>query len=167
MNTTLIENANTNANSSSSILPDVETRKKHTSTILKSVSNIIDPIFKDNTSKGYLIVFIHILVCFPTYLYLCFGSYNLIYYVSMFLWVLIYVLSYYFNGCILIRMERHFFNDKEWKGIWNPLFNALKPIDVEYSTAYMNNMFICVGVFLLLVVFLRFILSSQGQSIKI
>ena len=146
------------SNIMSTLIPDLETRKKQTASILECTSSIIDPIAKDNKTKGYVIVLLHILMCFPTYLYLCFGSYNPMYYTCLIIWIFIFILHFYFNGCILIRMERHFFDDKEWKGIWSPLFNSLNNIGVEYSKSYMNNIFICSGVLLLLIIFLRFIL---------
>jgi hypothetical protein len=145
----------------SNLFPDLETRKKHTASILECTSNIIDPIAKDNKTKGYLILLFHLFICFPTYIYLLVGSYNLLYYACLILWIAIFIMHFYFNGCILIRMERHFFDDKEWKGVWSPLFNSLKVIGIEYSKSHMNNIFICSGVLLLLIVFLRYILHAK------
>ena len=154
-------NENKKSDFVSNLFPDLEIRKKHTANILEFTSNIMNYITKDNKMKGYLIVLFHALIYFPTYAYLLVGSYNLLYYACLIVWVLIFILHFYFNGCILIRIERHFFEDKEWKGVWSPLFNSLNVIGIDYSKSHMNNIFICSCVFISLIVFLRFILSTK------
>jgi hypothetical protein len=141
------------------LIPDLETRKKHTSYLTRSVSNFLEYFTSNDEIKAYIIIFIHYLIVVPPMFYLIFGKVDKLFYVFILLWVIIFSLHFYFNGCIFIRIERELLKDKDWRGQWTPVFFVLKKFNIEPTTGLINNIFICWGILVSLLILLRLIFN--------
>lgn len=143
----------------SQFIPDLETRKKHTKYLTKSISNFLDHFTKNNETKAYIVIFIHYLIVLPLFFYIIFGKVNAIFYFFLTELLIIFLLHFYFNGCILIRIEREFFNDDKWFGQWTLAFHLLKRFGIELTPRLINNIFISWGILLSLFIFLKLALN--------
>jgi len=65
---------------------------------------------------GLVSVIIHILFGVCIIGLLVFGKVNSLYYLYIFLWGLVIYSNYFFHGCILSRLERYLFDNKNWCG---------------------------------------------------
>lgn len=139
----------------SEFIPDLETRKSHTKYLTTSLSNFLDYFTTNSETKAYIVIFIHSLLILPASGYILFGKINKIYYAFIVELLIIFLLHFYFNGCILIRIEREFFNDKDWFGQWTIPFLILKKMGMELTPRFINNLFICYAILLSLFVSLR------------
>ena len=101
---------------------DLETRKKYTKCIIETVSNIIFKIFKSRFVAGWLFVLFHIVSVLFIIYSIIYDKVVCYYYVYSFIWIIIIYSNYYFNGCILSRIEKHILQDTTWAGPINILF---------------------------------------------
>lgn len=94
----------------------LEERKNNTKIII-DLSKRIKNYFKINDkSFGVLIIIIHILFVGGGILYLLHNKVDEIYFIFIIFWILLLFFHFYFNGCFLTRIERHFLNDDNWYG---------------------------------------------------
>jgi hypothetical protein len=123
----------------------LETRKQHTKIILKLIQNFLFRFTGNDFVSGVIICVLHTVMGLPSLLYLIMGKVNLIYYLCFHIWATIFVLHFYFNGCIFTRAERYLWNDKEWWGPWMVLFYPLKKLNINITGNMANNIFLCWG----------------------
>lgn len=91
-------------------------RKKHTIHILNLTEKIKEKLGLNNTYFGFFIIIIHILLVGLSILYLILGNVNKSYFIFILFWILLIFFNFYFNGCILTRIERHYLKDDTWYG---------------------------------------------------
>jgi hypothetical protein len=104
---------------------DLENRKKYTKCIIETISNILLTIFRNRNIAGSVFVLFHMIgVLFVIY-NLIYDKVVSFYYFYSFLWLIIIYSNYYFNGCILARIEKHILQDNTWAGPINLLFYPL------------------------------------------
>ena len=101
---------------------DLENRKKYTKCITETISNILLTIFRNRLVAGWVFILFHIVsVLFIIYSLICDKVVSW-YYGCSFFWLIIIYSNYYFNGCILSRIEKHILQDNTWAGPINILF---------------------------------------------
>lgn len=87
----------------------------------KYIDTILNFFSKDAVTKGYILSLFHYIFGTAIFLYILFGSINYYWLISFAVLYIIIVLNIYHNGCILMKMERRYFDDKEWFGPYNLL----------------------------------------------
>jgi len=109
---------------------DLENRKKYTKIIIQTISNIMIKVFDNKIVAGSLFILIHIVS-------VLFVIYSIIndkvvsyYHAYSFFWIIIIYSNYYFNGCILSRIEKHILQNKTWAG---PINLMLYPLHLFYK----------------------------------
>ena len=70
------------------------------------------------------------------------------------------VFHFYFNGCIFTRLERDLWNTKDWYGPWILPFNILQELNVPITPALANNIYICVGIAITILIIMRIIFNN-------
>jgi hypothetical protein len=104
---------------------------------------------KSNNLSGFYVYLFHILLCTSTFLYLFLGNIDILFYFSLLVWLFIFGLHFYFNGCILTKIERHLWNTKTWYGPWTLIFKPYDSYAKEpLSENLKKNIFICWGIIL-------------------
>ncbi len=91
-------------------------RKKHIKHIITLCEKFKEKLGLNNTYFGFLIIVIHILLVGLSVLYLILGNVNKIYFIFIIFWILLLFFHFYFNGCFLTRIERHYLKDDKWYG---------------------------------------------------
>jgi hypothetical protein len=133
----------------------LDERKKNTQLCINYIKNILGMITHNNIHSAYLLIIFHyIFIIFIIY-YSLFGKINLIFYLSVFSIILIFIFHFYFNGCIFIRTEKQLLNYDKWYGVWGLLFIPLKNMGVDINTKLTSNIFICYGIAFTLFFFMR------------
>jgi len=104
---------------------DLENRKKYTKFIIQTISNIMIAVFGNKIVAGSLFILFHIV----SVLFIIYSIVNdkvvSYYHAYCFLWLIIIYSNYYFNGCILSRIEKNILQDNTWAGPINLLFYPL------------------------------------------
>ena len=101
---------------------DLENRKKYTKCITETISNTILTIFSNRVVAGSLFILFHIITALFVIFSLIYDKVVSYYYGYSLLWIIIIYSNYYFNGCILSRIEKHILQDNTWAGPINLLF---------------------------------------------
>ena len=105
---------------------DLETRKKYTKCIVERVSNTMLYFINNKIVAGWIVVIIHIIFGIYVIFNLITKEVNNIFHIYTFIWTMIIYSNYYFNGCILARIEKEIFQNKSWFGPINLLLNHKK-----------------------------------------
>ena len=126
--------------------------------ILSTVEKALYKHTKNNSVSGFYVYLSHIILCGATFLYLFLGNIDNLFYFSLSVWVSIFILHFYFKGCILTKIERHLWNTTTWYGPWTLIF---KPYD-EYAEEPLSdnlkkNIFICWGIILCTLLLLKIV----------
>ena len=95
---------------------DLETRKKYTKDIVETVSKTMLSFINNQKVCGWLMVILHTIFGLYLMFFLITQEINNMYHIYTFMWVIVIYLNYYFNGCILSRIEKNIFQDKMWGG---------------------------------------------------
>jgi hypothetical protein len=142
---------------------DLETRKNNTNNLLDFLTKILK-IFSDKPEISGLLVFTFHWLCLGIPLIqIGVGKINNLFYLSCFVWILIFIFHIYFNGCILTRLERKLWDTNEWYGPWCFLF---KTVELYYdnnkiSRNFANNTFYCWGIFLSIYAIVRVLYHTR------
>lgn len=91
-------------------------RKKNMNYIIEQLDTIKNKIKINDTLFAYSIITIHIILVGSGILYLLLCKVDNIYFIFILFWILIIFLHFYFNGCVLTRIERHYLKDDKWYG---------------------------------------------------
>jgi hypothetical protein len=117
---------------------DLETRKKYTKCITETVSNTMIRVFGSRYVAGSLFVLFHIVIALFVIYSLISNKVVSYYYGYSFLWLIIIYSNYYFNGCILSRIEKYILQDNTWAGPINLIFYPLH-LFYKHDKQIMNN----------------------------
>ncbi len=110
---------------------DLEKRKKYTKCIVETVSNTMVYFIQNKIVAGWILVFFHAIIGLYLMFNLITQEVNSIYHIYTFIWVMVIYLNYFFNGCILARIEKELLQDKSWGGPINLLLFYKKDKDKE------------------------------------
>jgi hypothetical protein len=138
---------------------DLEIRKRNTEFIIKEATDFFNLFIPNKKTVGILLVLLHNVVGLFVLLYMViFKDIDILFYVCLIFSIGISCMHFYFNGCILIRLERELLDDKKWCGVWTILFNFLeKFFNIKMNTKLANNIFICVMILLYCSIFIKFL----------
>ena len=87
---------------------------------LETIDNMLSICSRNEIHKGLLVCIIHYWTYALFILYLLFGPCDKLYYFIVLLIIATYISNLYFRGCILLKIERNYFN-KSWKGVFHSL----------------------------------------------
>lgn len=133
----------------------LEERKQHTQKITNYIEEKLWMVSNNRYINGFFLVLVHWILTLIPLVYLFIGNINNIYYFCCFIWIMIFIFHFYFKGCIITRVERTIWNEKKWFGPWIFLFTPLEKIGIEINNEIANNIFICFGFIIALIIFLR------------
>jgi hypothetical protein len=144
----------------------LENRKNNTEIISYFIINNLNKITNNNkTYSFYILVFLHYTFILITFIYFILSDINYKFYISILIILCIFILHFYFRGCILIRVERKLLNNKEWYGIWNFIIFPLKFIGFDITSGLINNIFICFGIITLFFILIKILFFTQIKLI--
>lgn len=155
------------------MIPTLETRKTHTKMIVESSSEYLNKITNSSNISASILVVLTLIIEILTILYILLGSVNKFFYISIAFWFIVIVLNFYFNGCIITKIQRHLWNNNKWYGPWAYLFNYLKTMNTnanantntnantnnEITEKISKNIFNCWIILLVLFILLKIIYS--------
>ena len=121
------------------MIPTPETRKTHTKMIVESSSDYLNKITNSSNISASILVVLTLIIEILTILYILLGSVNKFFYISIAFWFIVIVLNFYFNGCIITKIQRHLWNNNKWCGPWAYLFNYLKTMNTNANTNTNTN----------------------------
>ena len=121
------------------MIPTPETRKTHTKMIVESSSDYLNKITNSSNISASILVVLTLIIEILTILYILLGSVNKFFYISIAFWFIVIVLNFYFNGCIITKIQRHLWNNNKWYGPWAYLFNYLKTMNTNANTNANTN----------------------------
>jgi len=135
-----------------------ETRKNNINNIIAYVEKFMyNNIYKSNIVNGFFVLFVHWIIVGITGLYILFGNVDTLFYICVVIWIIIFGLHFYFNGCILTKIERHLWKTNKWNGPWMLPFKILESIHIKITPNIMNYIFISWGFFLTIFTILKMI----------
>ena len=104
----------------------LEARKKYTKSIVNITSSLLLNITNNKNVAGHLMLLFHCTFI----LFIIFRLITNIDYFCTCIWVLVIYSNYYFNGCILSRIEQFVLNDRTWAG---PVSIIMYPLHLFYQ----------------------------------
>ena len=134
---------------------DLDTRKANTKFIIDKTQKTLYSIYPDDVVNGFVIFLIHWIACAIPSLIILLGQINIYFYLSCGVWLIIFAAHFYFNGCIITRIERELWKDKNWYGPWVVPFKILESTGIEVTKNLAENIFICWGILIVMFVFLK------------
>ena len=138
---------------------DLETRKKHTKSVIKFFKDNMYKINPNHEINGMLVLILHWICVGGPFLGVFLFVLNWKFYLSSLVWIIICALHLFHNGCIFTRIERELWGCKDWYGPWILPFTILEKLGVEVTSGLANNTFICYGILLVIWIILRIIFS--------
>ena len=136
------------------LIPDNEEKKERLKKLTTNLLSFVNKFTENNNTIGYTILILHYLFIGYIYFFVLSKALTLISF-SIILIILICILKvnlyYGGNGCTLVKLERYFFDDKEWYGpptIFYILFNI--PIIEENKYISRNISFTVWTIFLII-----------------
>jgi len=113
---------------------------------------------------GYLLIATHNILTTILGAYFFIGSIDKTYYILLALLSIIMLLLHYrFNGCILIRIERELLHSSTYSGIWDAFYYFLIDDTLDKNIIYnrKHNIQICIASLLILSIFLRILFHMK------
>jgi hypothetical protein len=141
------------------MIPSVEIRKKHTEFLIDCTKRRLFKLTGNDAISGYIIFIFHQIIVFLSLTYILIGKINWLFYLFFTAWIAAFNLHMYFNGCILTKIERALWNTREWSGTLAWIFSPVDKTSDEMTPNLVNNIFICCGIVIFMVGFLRFLYS--------
>tara|TARA_B100001063_G_C16772048_1_gene562327 strand:+ start:3334 stop:3777 length:444 start_codon:yes stop_codon:yes gene_type:complete len=134
----------------------LENRIKTTNLILDKSRQFLKNLNENEPVSGLVLFIFHWLFLGIPLVIILVGKINFYFGISIIIWVIVYILHFYFNGCILTKLERKLFNDKKWYGPWTFLILILDYYNgVKITKELINNVFFCWGILLSIFTFIR------------
>jgi hypothetical protein len=119
----------------------------------KEMINYIDTFFSlfsnDNYTKFIISIFLHYTISSIIIVIILLGSINYIWWICYIFAITNCILNLIYRGCLLLKLERKYINDKEWYGPYNILLK-MKVINKE-------NIFIFYLIYQLTILFIGLI----------
>ena len=137
----------------------IETKKRHTGLVIDYVRRKLFQLTGNDAISGYIIFILHHIVACLSLIYILIGEINWLFYFVFASWIAAFGAHLYFNGCILTRLERTLWNTRDWSGTLAWIFAPAGKTDIEMTPNLVNNIFICCGIVVFMVGFLRFLHS--------
>lgn len=104
----------------------LESRKKYTKLIVNTSSSTILNLNYYKSVTKLTMVLVHCIIMLTMIIRMLIS----IDYICTIMWILIIYSNYYFNGCILSRIEQIVFNDRTWAG---PVSILMYPLHLFYQ----------------------------------
>lgn len=131
----------------------VEKRKEHSKIIIEKISNFLYKITGNNSISAYLLILFHWFITGIAIAYILFGPIDKWFIISVIVWILMVLMHFYFNGCILVRVEKALLEGgtanscKKWWGPWIFPFTFLEHyFNIKMTGRLANNIFITWGI---------------------
>ena len=132
---------------------NIEMRKKNTYEWVDYLEKFCTSIMNKRDS-AFLLSILHTFSAIWIALYLCFGDTQTLFYkFNVVIWLIVVGCHFYFNGCLLVRLERKLWNSKTWFGPWMIPLTFLK--QCGYTIGNPNIMFYIVGSITTIVALIR------------
>ena len=141
------------------MMPPIEIRKKHTEFLIDRTKRRLFKLTGNDAVSGYIIFIFHQVIACLSLTYILIGEINWIFYLFFISWIVAFIVHLYFNGCILTKIERSLWNTKDWSGTLAWIFSPIDNNSVMMTPNLVNNIFICCGIVIFMVGFLRFLYS--------
>jgi hypothetical protein len=135
----------------------LETRKENTKIIIQKIRELLYKITGNDIISAYILILIHWLVTGVAIVYILFGPVDKWFVLSVSVWISMVLMHFYFNGCILVRVEKALLennsiantddaNEKKWWGPWIFPFTLLeKYFNIKMTGRLANNIFMSWG----------------------
>lgn len=137
---------------------DIEKRKKHTECVFSTIDKSLAPFTSDQHVKGVISYYLHNIIVGFMIVYLTFGWINRFYYAMIIFYLSLFVMHFYFGGCICIRTERKFWKRNDWKGMWTLTFEILERLGLTLTPSLETNVYFATSVCMSFVVILRLVM---------
>ena len=131
----------------------LEKRKEHSKIIIQKIRDFLYKITGNNSISAYILILFHWFITGIALAYILFGPINKWFVISVLIWILMVLMHFYFNGCILVRVEKSLLegsanaNAKKWWGPWIFPFTFLENyFNIEMTGRLANNIFISWGI---------------------
>jgi hypothetical protein len=141
------------------MIPSIKIRKKHTKFLIDCTQRKLFKLTCNDAISGYIIFIFHQIIVYLSLTYILIGEINWLFYLFFTSWIAAFNLHLYFNGCILTKIERSLWNTREWSGTLAWIFSPIDNTSVAMTPNLVNNIFICCGIVIFMVGFLRFLYS--------
>jgi hypothetical protein len=147
------------------MLFSLEKRKKLTHNIIFFLNNIISKLINNKILAAFLIMLIHTAFVIVSISTLIICKINKLFYLNLILITLIICGNLYFNGCILVKLERELLKPcKNWYGPTTVLYQILlKNININMTDNLAKNIQISHMILLGLIAFLRILYSINDE----
>lgn len=104
-----------------------EIRKENTKKIIDYISNYLySHLYPNNILNGFVVLFFHWIIVGYALIYIIFGDVNILFFICIVIWILIFVMHIYFHGCILTKIEKQLWQANDWCGPWSLPFKILE-----------------------------------------
>jgi hypothetical protein len=141
----------------------LETRKENTKIIIQKIRELLYKITGNDIISAYILILIHWIITGVAIAYILFGPVDKWFVLSVSVWFSMVLMHFYFNGCILVRVEKALLennsiaytddanananaNEKKWWGPWIFPFTLLeKYFNIKMTGVLANNIFISWG----------------------
>ena len=141
------------------MMTSIETRKKHMELFTHYAQNRLFRFTGNDAVSGYIIFILHQVVVCLSLIYILVGEINWLFYLFFSAWIMAFNVHIYFNGCIFTRLERALWNTRDWSGTLAWIFSPAERTGRDMTPNLVNNIFICCGIVVFMIGFLRFLFS--------
>jgi len=148
----------------------LEKRKEHTKIIIQKISDLLYKITGNNSISAYILILFHWFITGIAIAYILFGPIDKWFVISVIIWTMMVLMHFYFNGCILVRVEKALLEGrtaagsanastdvcacgsntctcKKWWGPWIFPFTFLENyFNIKMTGRLANNIFITWGI---------------------
>ncbi len=87
----------------------------------KYIDDFLSQYFKTNEQKANAIILFHYILMAFVILYIMFGDLSYMYYGLVMFMLYVFITNMLFNGCIFLKLERKYLNNKNWYGLYHIL----------------------------------------------
>ena len=140
---------------------DLETRKKHTKSVINFFKNNLHKINPNHEINGLLVLILHWVCVGVPGIGLLLFKLDWKFYLSAAVWIIICGLHVLHNVCIFTRIERELWQSDDWLGPWVLPFYCLERIGIQVTPGLANNIFVCWGILVVIWIILRIIFSIE------
>lgn len=125
-----------NTHNTHTMVPSLEDRKRHTKWVLNALVRGCLLLHPNKQVAAHLIAPTHGLCAIGLVLWLILApARGAIYVVCAVWWIIVLGLHIYFNGCILVRLERRLLDSTSWTGPWAPVLALVRLYDPAISSS--------------------------------
>lgn len=91
--------------------------------IIKYLDNFFSIFSNNNTNKFMITGILHYIISIIIIFVIIFGKIDTFWWISYIIAFITALLNYKYNGCLLLKLERKYLNDKNWYGAYNILMH--------------------------------------------